>query len=172
MHLKTHSPILVFRLTSIERLVIVLLVMGVMGVMAAACLPGGGLIPPQQVFVSLHLTGGIAARDQTVVIRGDGAVEASGQLGGQPSGQPKRTLVGGAQAAMDLRDRLIATGIYDVAPGEYLPANPCCDRITYELILVRNGKSYRYLTMDATESAPQPIFAALAAVQEAIRSAQ
>jgi hypothetical protein len=168
MILKTPAPILLFRLIVIGLLVLCLVV--------TSCLPGGGLIPPQQVFVSLHLTGGIAARDQTVVIRDSGSVETSGQLGaqpsGQPSGQPKRTLVGGAQAAMDLRDRLVATGVYEVSPGEYMPANPCCDRITYTLILVRNGKSYRYVTMDATDSAPRPVFSALSAVQEAIRSAQ
>lgn len=130
----------------------------------AACLPGGGLMPARGVFVSLQMSGGITARVQTVLIRGDGTVETSGQ--------PTRTLAGGAQAAMDLRDRVIATGVYEVAPGEYLPANTCCDRITYELSLVRNGKSYRYVTMDATENAPRPIFSALAAVQEAIRSAQ
>jgi hypothetical protein len=169
MDFRAPAPVLVFRLTAIGLLLIGILVLGLV---ATACLPGGGLTPPQQVFVSLHLTGGIAARDQTVLIRVDGSVETSGQLGGQPGGPPTRTLAGGAQAATDLRDRLIATGVYDVAPGEYLPADPCCDRITYELTLVRNGKTYRYVTMDATDTAPRPIFSALAAVQEAIRSAQ
>ena len=143
---------------------VVILALILTGLLAAACLPGGGLMPPQQVFVSLQLSGGITARVQTMIIRGDGTVETSGQ--------PTRALAGGAQAASDLRDRVIATGVYEVAPGEYLPANTCCDRITYELTLVRNGRSYRYVTMDATDSAPRPIFSALAAIQEAIRSAQ
>jgi hypothetical protein len=142
------------------------------GIVATGCLPGGGLIPPQQVFVSLHLTGGIAFRDQTVVIRGDGSVETSGQFGGQPSTTTKRAMPGGEQAARDLRDRIVATGIYEVAPGEYLPSDPCCDRITYELTLERSGKAYRYVTMDATETAPRPLLAALTAIQEAILSAQ
>ena len=156
LSLRTLAPILVFRLAVIGLLVPCLV--------ATGCLPGGGLMPPRPVFVSLQLSGGIAARDQTVVIRGDGTVETTGQ--------PTRTLAGGAQAAMDPRDRLAATGVYEVAPGEYLPANTCCDRITYELTLVRNGKTYRYVTMDATDSAPRAIFSALTAVQEAIRSAQ
>jgi hypothetical protein len=169
VNLKPLPPAPILRVASVGLPVVGLLVLALV---ATACLPGGGLIPPQQVFVSLHLTGGIAARDQTVVIRGDGSVETSGQLAGQPSAQPTRALAGGAQAANALRDRLVATGVYDVTPGEYLPADPCCDRITYELTLVRNGKSYRYVTMDATDSAPRPVFAALAVVQEAIRSAQ
>jgi hypothetical protein len=158
---KTLAPIRVFRSAAVG-----LIVMGLLALclLATSCLPGGGLMPPEQVFVSLRLSGGITARDQTTVIRGDGTVETSGQS--------TRTLVGGAQAAGELRDRLAATGVYSVAPGEYLPADPCCDRITYELTLVRGGKSYRYVTMDATDSAPRPIFAALAAAQEAIRSAQ
>jgi hypothetical protein len=164
MHLKTRAPNLGFRLTTLGRLDRLFLGLLVMGVVATACLPGGGLMPPRQVFVSLQSSGGIAARSQTVVIRADGTVETSGQ--------PTRTLPGGAQAAMDLRDRLVGTGVYEVAPGEYLPANTCCDRMTYELALVRNGKSFRYVTMDSTDSAPRPIFSALAVVQEAIRSAQ
>lgn len=77
-----------------------------------ACLPAGGDLPPREAFVSLQLSGSITARVQTVLIRGDGTVETSGQ--------PTRSLAGGAQAAMDLRDRVIATGVYEVAPGECL----------------------------------------------------
>lgn len=146
-------------LAGVLAFVLILAGLGITG-----CLPGNGLLPPRQAFVSLQLSGGITGRVQTVVIRGDGTVETTGQ--------PTRSLAGGAQAARDLRDRVIATGVYEVAPGDYLPTDTCCDRITYELILVRNGRSYRYVTMDATDSAPRPIFSALAAVQEVIRSAQ
>jgi hypothetical protein len=136
----------------------------ILTVLLVACLPGGGLMPARQVFVRLQLSGGITARVQTMAIRADGTVEASGL--------PRRALAGGAQAATNLRDQLVATGVYELAPGEYLPTDTCCDRITYELTLVRNGKSYRYVTMDATDGAPRPLSVALAAVQEAIRSAK
>jgi hypothetical protein len=129
-----------------------------------ACQPAGGDLPPREAFVTLRVTGGIAARDQTTVIRGDGSVEITGQ--------PARSLSGGLGAARALQERLLATGVFEVAPGDYLPADPCCDRFTYELTLVRAGKSYRYVTMDATETAPKPIFAALTAVQETVRGAQ
>jgi hypothetical protein len=150
------------RRTLVSRAVLAVLLTELM--VTAACLPGGGLMPPRQVFVSLQSSGGITARSQTVVIRADGTIE----IGGQPA----RTLAGGAKGAADLRDRLVATGIYEVPPGDYLPENMCCDRMTYELTLVRSGKSYRYVTMDATEDAPRPLFSALAAIQEALRSAQ
>lgn len=130
----------------------------------SACQPAGAGVSPGEIFVTLRLSGGFAPRDQTTTIRGDGRVEISAQ--------PSRTLSGGAGGAMALQERLLSTGIYAVAPGEYLPADPCCDRITYDLTLVHGGKAYRYVTMDSTDSAPRPIFAALAAVQEATRSAQ
>ncbi len=131
---------------------------------SAACRPAGIELPPREAFVTLRLTGGFAARDVTTVIRGDGSVETGGQ--------PTRTLAGAAAGARALQERLLSTGVFDVAPGDYLPKDPCCDRITYELTLVRSGKSYRFVTMDATDTAPRPIFAALTAVQEATRAAE
>ena len=61
------------------------------------------------------------------MIKGDGAVNV---------GLTTKQTSGGGAAAAQLASQLAASGVFDAAPGKYMPANPCCDRYTYDLTLV------------------------------------
>jgi len=71
-----------------------------------------------------------------------------------------------------LSNALVAAGIYGAQTGSYLPANTCCDRQTYELTLTRGGKSYSFVTMDSTESAPPQLMTAIGLVQRYANAAK
>lgn len=113
--------------------------------------------PADAVIATLERSGGIAGTTETVVVKGDGTVAV---------GLTTRQVEGGAAAAAELVSQLVATGIYDVEPGQYMPANTCCDRYTYDLTLVKDGKSYGYVTMDGTENVPPALFEAISLVQQ------
>lgn len=130
----------------------------------AACGAPGRDPQPGQVFASLRITGGIAARDITITVTGDGIV--------QQTGMPARLLTGGAAGAAELQRDLVASGIYASTPGRYLPLNPCCDRQTYDLTVTRDAKVYAFTTMDGTDTAPAPLIRAITLVQEYANAAK
>ena len=135
-----------------------------LALLAAACGQPSQDPQPGQVFVRLRITGGIAARDVTTTITGDGVV--------QVTGAPPKTLSGGAAGAVELSNALVAAGIYGAQTGSYMPANTCCDRQTYELTLTRGGKTYSFVTMDSTESAPAQLMTAIGLVQQYANAAK
>lgn len=117
---------------------------------------------PSDTLAILRRSGGLARLSETFVIKSDGTIQANaGVLRAR----------GGAEAASKLAARIAATNIYSIKPGEYLPANACCDRVLYELMLMRNGQAYEYVTMDSAENAPRPLQETLALIQEYIESA-
>ncbi len=115
------------------------------------------------VIATLRRSGGFAGRTDSFVIKADGAVDV---------GSITRRVEGGPGAAAKLATQLAATGIYDVAPGKYMPAVSCCDRFTYDLTLVKDGKSYSYTTMDGSETAPRALVDAVALLQQYINAAR
>lgn len=118
--------------------------------------------PSNQVIATLQRSGGIAGKTETFVVQGNGTVSV---------GLASRQAEGGAEAAADLANRLAATGIYDVAPGKYMPENTCCDRYTYDLTLVKDGQKYHYVTMDGTENAPPALLETISLIQQYVASA-
>lgn len=118
--------------------------------------------PAGELVATLQRSGGIAGATETFVVQGDGTVAV---------GLTTRQAEGGAEAAADLANRIAATGIYDVAPGQYMPANTCCDRYTYDLTLVRDGQRYHYVTMDGAENAPPALMETISLIQQYVASA-
>lgn len=58
------------------------------------------------------------------------------------------------------------------AQGQYLPADPCCDRFTYELAVLIDGRVYAVRTMDGTSGVPQAVWDSLQAVNQFIAQTQ
>ena len=79
---------------------------------------------------------------------------------------------GGAAAARELARNIAATKILGVPPGEYLPANGCCDRYLFELTLTLDGKVYHYVTQEGADSAPAALRETIALIQAYINLAQ
>ncbi|MCA1553903.1 MAG: hypothetical protein LC737_05950, partial [Chloroflexi bacterium] len=71
-------------------------------------------------------SGGFTGRPETFVLSPDGTVTNS---------LATTQVMGGAKAAAQLSQNIMATRIMEVPPGEYLPTNGCCDRYVYELTL-------------------------------------
>ena len=113
--------------------------------------------------VTLKRGGGLAGRNEIFILKQDGTVMMGEQI---------KQADGGATAAAKLAEQIVATGIYDVAPGRYMPVSLCCDRYLYDLALVRDGQSYHYVTMDGSENAPPPLFKTLGLIQQYITAAR
>jgi hypothetical protein len=128
----------------------------------AAPTPAATLPPLTSLEIVFHKSGGIAGVNETTTIRADGTVVAGTQT---------RHASGGAQAATELARQIEATGLFAVKPARFMPADPCCDRFTYEVTLVRNGQSFVYATMDATTSAPAALFQVVGLIQRYIAAA-
>jgi hypothetical protein len=45
-----------------------------------------------------------------------------------------------------------------------MPADPCCDRFTYELAVLTDGRVYAARTVDGTPDTPQAVWDSLQAV--------
>jgi hypothetical protein len=118
--------------------------------------------PTDQPLVILERSGGFAGVTEAIVVYGDGTVVMDGETG---------RVGGGATAAADLIRQIEATGIYDLKTGKYLAANPCCDRFTYELTLVKEGQKYQYVTMDGAENVPPELVAAISLIRDYAESA-
>src|SRR5207237_3463305 len=117
--------------------------------------PRGASTPSAVVLelnVTLTRTGGFAGRGETFVLKPDGSIVSGKQI---------MKVEGGAATAAKLAGQLVATGIYSATPGSYLPDNPCCDRYTYDLTLSREGKSYSFVTIDYSPSAPPALLHAV-----------
>lgn len=113
--------------------------------------------------ITFRRSGGFAGKVETFDLYDDGRIAVS------PGSQP---LEGNALAMEQLLKQIAATGLYDVAPGEFLPKNTCCDRFIYELTIVREGKTYTYTTIDAAENAPPALVKTLALIQDYIAKAR
>jgi hypothetical protein len=109
--------------------------------------------------VTFRRSGGFAGVNEEFVIRSDGSMEAAAGV---------RQL--SPQAVSNLRAQIEATGLDGVPPGEYLPADPCCDRFTYELKIVKNGTTYDYITVDDTPGAPPELMDAIDVLQTFLES--
>ena len=115
------------------------------------------------ISVVLQRSGGFAGRSEVFVLKPDGTVTtAFGELHAP----------GGAAAALALTRKIAATNILSVPPGEYLPANGCCDRYLFDLTLTLDGKAYHYVTLEGNESAPAPLRETIASIQAYISAAQ
>lgn len=126
----------------------------------SVALPRGPSVADDRIAV-LQRSGGLAGTSETISIRGDGTVAIG-------TGTRQAT----AEAARNVAAQLVATGIFDVPPGEYVPANQCCDRFTYDLTLLKDGTQYHYITMDGTPDAPPALMEAIALVQQFAAAAQ
>ena len=113
--------------------------------------------------VTFKRSGGIAGVNEVFALNSDGTIIARGQT---------KQVEGGRAAASELAQKIAATGIYQVPPDRYMPLNRCCDRFTYELTLVKDGRTYTYMTMDSTENAPPALLQTLALVHQYIVSAR
>jgi hypothetical protein len=52
-----------------------------------------------------------------------------------------------------LHQDMLNGGFFNLAP-DYMPADPCCDRFTYEVTLIEGENRHTVVTMDDTESTP------------------
>jgi hypothetical protein len=128
----------------------------------AACgddAPAGGSTTTAVSGVSgtIHRSGGFAGFDQTWVLGSDGTV-----LG--PDGYT--ALLTAADRAQ-VEAAVDAAGFFDLDP-EYLPADPCCDRFTYEVTLTRGTATHTVVTMDGAE-APEGLFALITVLLEVVQ---
>ena len=51
-------------------------------------------------------------------------------------------------------ERTLETADFFSLNGNYLPADPCCDRFTYTITVQRDGEVHRVVTMDGVEDLP------------------
>ncbi len=113
--------------------------------------------------IVLQRSGGFTGRTEVFVLKPDGTITMA-------FGNVKAP--GGSAAALQLAQHIIATSVLGVPPGEYVPANGCCDRYLFELTLGMNGKSYHYATLEGDDSAPPALRETLALIQQYINGAQ
>jgi hypothetical protein len=119
--------------------------------------------PAVDLTVIFKRSGGIAGVNESYTLKPDGSLDTS---------KGPKQADGGATAAAKLASQIAATGIYAVAPAKYLPANPCCDRFTYDLTLTVGGKSFNYTTMDASETAPAALTQTVGLIAQYIAAAR
>lgn len=152
------------KFATLRRMLRYLLVLGL-----AAC--GGQVDRPMSGIqsITLHASGGFIGEDMTYVISFDGSVVTTGH-GVDPIGTRH-----GSDAAA-LFTNVTATQVLAKEAGSYVPANPCCDRIEDDLVIVAgdgtttNGPREWDVMADG-ENAPKEVLAALQLVHAYIRDA-
>ena len=115
------------------------------GVTLAPRRPPGTAPAAGELNVTFERSGGFTGRNETFRLKPDGSVD---------DGKVVLHSAGGSSDAVTLATQIAATGIYAVAPGRYMSANTCCDRIEYDLTLTQNSQSYNFITIDSEASAP------------------
>jgi hypothetical protein len=120
----------------------------------AACrpAPGGGVRLDQASdtlpLVTLRESGGLKGAASVLVVRRDG----QGQLTDerlQGAARERRWQVGASQ--LGSLAALVASPDFGRLDSTYLPANPCCDRMEYELTARTAAREVRTRTMDGAE---------------------
>lgn len=111
---------------------------------------------PGEMAIQFQRTGGIAGRDETWMIYGDGHVEYVGNGTGQNGQLPLdrvASLIAAAQAAdfLHLQD-------------SYVPSDTCCDRYFYAVTIVLDGHRKTVRTIDAAPDQPPALTALLSAI--------
>ncbi|MBI5876763.1 MAG: hypothetical protein HZB53_03860 [Chloroflexi bacterium] len=122
--------------------------------------------PSASTDIVLRRSGGIAGVSDTLTLKADGTVIVE-----QRTGPKTLHAVDGAVAYTALLGKLEATGIYNVAPGRYWPADPCCDRFAMELTLHRNGQTLVFATVQGTPGVPQPMLDCFQLILQYVASA-
>jgi hypothetical protein len=112
--------------------------------------------------VTLERSGGITGRSETFSLKADGSVD---------DGKIVLHVDGGSATASQLAAQIAATGIYTIAPGQYLPANSCCDRYEYDVTLTQNGKTYSFVMTDGSGIAPPALMQTVRLISQYIDAA-
>ena len=137
---------------------------------AAAASPAA---PPNpslpQLNVAFRRSGGLAGRDETFFLDWDGSVKSGGQVKWVDG---RVDAAGRVEAAARLLNQIFVTGHFAVAPGKYMPLNPCSDRTQYDLTITPYDKAYSYTTMDGSEAAPAALLQTVSLIQQYIASAK
>ena len=118
---------------------------------------------PSDLNVTLVRSGGLIGRPQTYVLTSDGSVD---------TGFARLRVEGGATAMQQLAQNIRATGLLDVPPANYAPANVCCDRYAYELTISVDGKAYVYETIVGSPSVPPALTQTIALIESYIATAR
>ena len=110
--------------------------------------------PPQApssdaILIVLQRTGGVAGRKETTTIMDGGAILTEKGPSNVAHSQAS------AQATTALMQKIADTGIYKLAPGNYIPKGECCDHFNYDLTLSDQGKQYHYLMSDSASLPPE-----------------
>ncbi len=94
--------------------------------------------------LALERSGGIAGVTEQWILTEDGTLIL-----------PPTDVVEGLDRAATaaLFDRIDEAGFFDFDPA-YVPDDPCCDRFSYKLTVVANGRRHTVQTMDGTPTAP------------------
>ncbi|MCA1553039.1 MAG: hypothetical protein LC737_01540 [Chloroflexi bacterium] len=108
-------------------------------------------------------SGGFTGRTETFVLNPDGTITMSFTTA---------QVAGGAKAAARLSQNIVATKILELAPGEYLPKNACCDRYVYELTLKLNGKEFNYVALQDDDATPAPLHDTIELIEQYLTTAQ
>lgn len=113
---------------------------------------------PEGAVVIFRRSGGFAGVNEEWVIYADGRVKSS--QGEEWQADP--AAVGDLLAQIDGYD-------FFSLRSQYIPANPCCDLFSYELIVNDRGRVHLVATVDGAD-APEGLQLALQAVQEFIEN--
>lgn len=122
--------------------------------------------PSASTDIVLRRSGGIAGVSETMTLKSDGTVTVE-----QRNGSKTLRALDGAASYTALLGKIEATGIYNVAPGRYWPADPCCDRFAMEMTLKRNGQSLVFATVQATPGVPQAMLDCFALILQYVSTA-
>jgi hypothetical protein len=115
------------------------------------------------VFATLERSGGFTGKTTTYVINFDGVVI---------NGMEVLRVADGKTAVTKLAAQIEATGIYLVAPGEYLPKGSCYDCYYFDVTLTRRGQTYHYETVERADTAPQALWATITLILQYVELAR
>ena len=110
---------------------------------------------PAGLLIAYHLSGGLAGVDETWMIFADGRITNPGQLAGQVE----------PEAAAGLAAAIQALGFFEMQ-SSYLPANTCCDRFSYEITLIMDGRAHRVSALEAEPGAPEAFWQAVRLIKD------
>lgn len=127
--------------------------------------PPGGRTELNDLLIIFERSGGLAGIQETWRFYGDGRVIREQRMREAGSAQARVAIEHIERAAR----HLVEAGFLELA-DEYMPTNRCCDRFTYRLTLVYEGKVKTVTTMDGAEQ-PQALAEALRIINELIQQA-
>ena len=132
------------------------------GITLAPRKPTGTPPAAGELNLTFERSGGFTGRIETFRLKPDGSVD---------DGKVVLHAAGGPSDAATLATQIAATGIYSVAPGQYMAANTCCDRFEYDLTLTQNGQSYHFITIDSADSEPPALAQTIRLISQYINAA-